>query len=120
MNEEKYNELEERVSQLAEEAIPEGTKNALLRKLEQRNRIHQEIEAMRAEGKALTLTDEEIDLLRSFRRFKLRMRKSTEMFTWQVHRPEGVQIIEETAEIILPTEHGGIYCGPGEPQQRDS
>jgi hypothetical protein len=104
MNDQKYNELEERVSLLSEEAIPEGTPNAILRKLEQRSRIHQEIEAMKAEGKALTLTDEEIEMLASFRRFKLRIRKSAETFTWLTHRPEGVQIIEDTAEIVHPNE----------------
>jgi uncharacterized protein YecA (UPF0149 family) len=104
MQEQKYNELEERVTQSAEAAIPEDMTNAMLRKLEQRNRIHQEIEAMRAEGKALTLTDEEIELLNAFRRFKLRMRKDGEVFTWQTQRPNGVQLVEETAQIVHPNE----------------
>jgi hypothetical protein len=104
MQEQKYSELEERVTSLAEAAIPDGMTNATLRKLEQRNRIHQEIEAMRAEGKALTLNDEEIELLTSFRRFKLRMRKDGETFTWQTRKPEGIQIVEETAEIVHPRE----------------
>ena len=60
--------------------------------------------AMRAEGKAFSLTDEEITMLESFRRFKLRMRKDGEVFTFQTRRPEGVQIVEETAEIIHPSE----------------
>jgi uncharacterized protein YecA (UPF0149 family) len=104
MQEQKYSELEERASLSAEAAIPEGMTNALLRKLETRDRIHQEIEAMRAEGKALTLTDEEIDLLQAFRRFKVRMHKDGEIFTWQIRRPEGVQIVEETAQIVHPRE----------------
>jgi hypothetical protein len=104
MQEEKYVELEERVSRLAEEAIPADATNAMLRKLEQRSRIYQEIEAMRAEGKALTLTDEEIELLSAFRRFKLRMRKDGETFSWQTRKPEGVQIVAETAEIVHPRE----------------
>lgn len=104
MQEQKYSELEERVSRLAEEAIPADIPSALFRKLEQRNRIHQEIEAMRAEGKALTLTEEEIELLRSFRRFKMRMRKHGEVFTWQTAKPEGIQAVEDTAKIIHPNE----------------
>jgi uncharacterized protein YecA (UPF0149 family) len=104
MQEQKYVELEERVSLQAEEAIPADMTNAMLRKLETRHRIHQEIEAMRAEGKALTLTDEEIDLLQAFRRFKLRMRKDGEIFNWQSRKPEGVQIVQETAEIVHPQE----------------
>jgi hypothetical protein len=107
MQEQKYSELEERVSRLAEEAIPADMTNAMLRKLEARHRVHQEIEAMRAEGKAITLSDEEIDLLSAFRRFKLRMRKDGEIFTWQTRRPEGVQIVEDTAEIVLPSEAVG-------------
>lgn len=104
MQEQKYNELEERTTRLTEEAIPADVPNAMLRKLEARIRIHQEIEAMRAEGKALSLTDEEIDLLTAFRRFKLRMRKDGEVFTWQSRMPEGVQIVLETANIIHPSE----------------
>ncbi len=97
MQEQKYSELEER-------AIPAGITDAM-KKLEARARVHQEIEAMRAEGKALTLTDEEIDLLGAFRRFKLRMRKDGETFTWQTRKPQGVQIVEETALIVHPNEH---------------
>lgn len=105
MQEQQYSELEERVTRLTEEAIPAGMTNAMFRNLEARNRIHQEIEAMRAEGKALSLTDEEVDLLSSFRRFKLRMRKNGETFKWQTSMPEGVQIVEETAQILHPKEH---------------
>lgn len=96
MQEQKYSELEERASQsaLADE----------IKKLEARARVHQEIEAMKAEGKALTLSDEEIEMLHAFRRFKIRMRKNGEMFTWQTRMPEGVQIVEETAEIVHPSE----------------
>lgn len=104
MQEQKYNELEERATRMTEEAIPADVPNAMLRKLEARSRIHQEIEAMRTEGKALSLTDEEIDLLTAFRRFKLRMRKDGEVFTWQSRMPEGVQIVQETANIIHPSE----------------
>lgn len=89
MQEQKYSELEER-------AIPAGIFDQV-KKLEARARIHQEIEAMRAEGKAFTLTDEEISMLESFRRFKLRMRKDGEVFKWQTRKPEGVQLVEETA-----------------------
>jgi hypothetical protein len=62
------------------------------------------VEAMRVEGEAYTLTDEEITMIESFRRFKLRMRKDGEVFSFQTRKPEGVQIVEETAEIIHPNE----------------
>ncbi len=96
MQEQKYAELEER-------AIPAGITDQI-RKMEARARIHHEIEAMRAEGKAYTLTDEEISMIESFRRFKLRMRKNGEIFTFQTAMPQGVQIVEETAQIIHPNE----------------
>jgi hypothetical protein len=96
MEEMKYRELEER-------SIPAGITD-LIKKQEARARIHAEIEQMRAEGKAYTLTTEEIQMIEAFRRFKLRMRKASEVFTFQTHRPEGVQIVQETAEVITPEE----------------
>jgi hypothetical protein len=96
MQERKYDELEDRASQVAELDA--------FKKLEARARIHEQIEAMRSEGKALTLTDEELNMLKSFRRFKLRIRKDGEVFTWQTRKPDGIQIVEETAEIVHPNE----------------
>lgn len=96
VQEPKYDELERRAS-LSSELDQ-------IRKLEARSRVHQEIEQMKAEGKALTLSEEEERLLFSFRRFKLRMRKDGEVFKWQTRRPEGVQIADETAFILDPAE----------------
>lgn len=59
---------------------------------------------MKAEGKALELSEEEEQMLKSFRRFKLRMRKNGEVFKWQTRLPEGVQIAEETGIVIHPQE----------------
>ncbi len=96
MQEMKYTELENRASLSAE--------MDQIKKLEVRSRVHREIELMKEEGKALVITEEEESMLRSFRRFKLRMRKDGEVFTWQTRRPEGVQLVDETAEIIHPSE----------------
>ena len=96
MQEQKYQELEDRASQAAELDA--------FKKLEARARVAQEIEAMKAEGKALVLSDEEIELLRSFRRFKLRMTKAAETFSWQTRRPDGIEVVSETAQIIHPQE----------------
>ena len=96
MQEMKYSELENRASHSAElDAV---------RKLETRTRVHDEIERMRASGEALTLTDEEQRILWAFRRFKLRIRKNGEVFTWQTCKPEGVQLVTDSAEVILPQE----------------
>lgn len=99
MQEQKYVELEERAS-----AVPQDREQSRIEKLIAKQRVREEIDLMRAEGKALTLTDEEMDLLQSFRRFKLRMRKDGEMFSWQTRMPEGVQLVEETAQIVHPNE----------------
>ena len=98
MQDQSYVELEERAS-----AIPEDRKQSRIEKLIAKERVRTEIDLMRTEGKALTLTDEE-DLLQSFRRFKLRMRKDAEMFSWQTRMPRGVQLVEETAQIVYPNE----------------
>lgn len=96
MQERKFDELETRAAVTAEiDAV---------RKLESRARVHREIELMKAEGKAFELTAEEEDMLRSFRRFKLRIRKDGEVFKWQTRLPEGVQIVDDTAEILSPSE----------------
>lgn len=105
MQEQKYTELEERSSESLNQREIRLIKAELydqVRKLEANSIIHQEIEQMRAEGKALTLSDEELKLLESFRRFKLRMREDVEVFTWKTRKPEGVQLVTDTAELIAP------------------
>jgi hypothetical protein len=97
MQSQKFQELEARASH-----VPESID--AIKKLEARSRVHEQIELMKAEGKAFELTSEEEDMIRSFRRFKLRMRKDGEVFTWMTRRPEGVQIVQETAEILHPSE----------------
>jgi hypothetical protein len=96
MQEPKYDELEQRAS------ITEILDD--FKKLEARDRVHGVIEEMKKEGTALVLTEEEENMLHSFRRFKLRMRKHGEVFTWQSRMPEGIQIVEETGEIVHPSE----------------
>jgi len=96
VQERKFEELEDRASAFE----PADSVKAA----EAKARVHAEIEKMKEEGKALTLSDEEIDMLKSFRRFKLRMRKNGEVFKWQTRVPEGVQIAEETGAIVHPQE----------------
>lgn len=98
MQEQKFSELETRASH--------SDSLDIIKQLEARQRVAHEIEAMKAEGKAFELSAEEEKLLLAFRRFKLRMRKDGEVFTWQTRRPDGVQIVEETAEIVHPQEAG--------------
>lgn len=77
-----------------------------IKKLEARARVHQEIEAMKAEGKAFELTDEEERMLISFRRFKVRMRKDGEVFTWQTRKPE------ESADRLRHDDEACLKLGP--------
>ena len=93
---EKYDELAQRACIAEREDI--------VRQFEARARVLDAIQAMKDEGKALELSDEEIKMIESFRRFRLRMRRDGEVFTWQTRRPDGVQIVQETAEIVHPNE----------------
>ena len=61
-------------------------------------------EAMPADGETHTLTDEEASMLEAFRRFKIRMHNDGEAFRWMARKPEGVQIVEETALLVHPSE----------------
>lgn len=96
MQERKFEELEDRAS-LSEHADS-------LKQLEARQRVAGVIEEMKAEGKALELSDEEEQMLKSFRRFKLRMRKNGEVFKWQTRLPDGIQVTETTGAIAHPQE----------------
>lgn len=105
MQEMKYDELERRAAG--------AERMDAIEKLKSHARVRDVINEMKAEGKALVLTAEEENVLWSFRRFKLRMRKDGEVFTWQTRRPSDVQIAEETALILHPNEIGGVGTGGG-------
>lgn len=96
MQDEKYSELENRAAM--SEVLDD------VRNHEAHARVRDVIAEMKREGKALVLTAEEEEMLWSFRRFKTRMRKSHENFTWATRRPDGVQIVEETSEVVHPSE----------------
>ena len=96
MQEQRYDELERRAAQPAE--------NDIIRQLEARSRVRKVIDTMIESGDALTLSAEEEEMLRAFRRFKLRMRRDGETFKWQTRRPDGIQIVDQSAEIVHPQE----------------
>ena len=96
MQEPRFNELEQRASQ--------NIFKDLTAQLEAETKVQDVLKEMKAEDKILILSSEEEDLLRSFRRFKLRMHKNGEVFTWQTVLPKGVQIAEETGVIVDPRE----------------
>lgn len=96
MQEHKFDELHIRAMQ--------AEKLDLLKQAEASARVNAEIQKMKEEGTALVLSEEEMQMLRAFRRFKLRMRKDLDVFKWNTQAPREVQIVEETAEIIHPGE----------------
>lgn len=67
-------------------------------------RVRKELDKMKESCEAMVLSSEEDSMLRQFRRFKLRMRKNGEVFTWQTRKPEGIEIVQETAMVIHPAE----------------
>jgi len=97
MQEMKYQDLETRATELAKPADD-------LQRLTAMAHVRDTIDRMRESGEALTLTDEEQRMLQSFRRFKLRMKKNGEVFKWQTAVPLGVQVVSETANIVMPEE----------------
>lgn len=72
--------------------------------LETSARVRKELKKMEDSGEALVLSSEEDSMLRQFRRFKLRMRKNGEVFTWQTRKPEGIEIVQDSALILHPSE----------------
>jgi hypothetical protein len=93
LQDQKYCELEDRASLVAE--------TDAMKKLEARARVAAEIERMKEEGKALVLSDEEERMLRSFRSFKKQCRAGS-VFKWQTRPPEGVTLTTETGLITDP------------------
>ena len=96
MNSEKYTQLENRAAETS--ALDE------IERLQARVRVNDVIQQMKAEGSAHELSAEEEAMLLSFRRFKLRMRKDGEVFTWQTRRPSDIEIVEETGLVLHPSE----------------
>lgn len=96
MNSESFEELQNRAAPMS------GLDH--VKNLEARVRVDDIIKQMKSEGKAMELSAEEESMLWAFRRFKLRMRKDGGIFSWQTRKPEGVQLVQDTAEILHPSE----------------
>lgn len=75
-----------------------------MERLEAHSRVRDVIQQMKAEGSAHELSAEEEAMLLSFRRFKLRMRKQGEVFTWQTRMPNSLELVPETGLIAHPSE----------------
>jgi hypothetical protein len=94
----------------AEKLAELATQDRSLRRELAAETVRAEMAAMEAAGKVLQLTDEEMRLLRSFRRFKAMAKKAGEVFKWQT-RPldANVLVVEggESAHITDPQDVSG-------------
>lgn len=104
MQEQKFERLKESAVESIERRSMSSAMKDAIRKLEAKAIVDETVQAMKERGEAFELTEEEEKMLVAFRRFKLRMRKDGEVFTWQSRKPEGVQIVQDTAEIVHPNE----------------
>lgn len=84
MNQNTYNELEQRSDEELKRAFSQITQK------QAESVIHRQLENLKAQDKILILTDEEERLLAAFRRFKARCRKDGMVFTWQTRREPGI------------------------------
>ncbi len=74
--------------------------HALAMKLEARRQVEQSLEAMRASGEIVELTDEEVRLVHCFRAFRSRGVKPGSVFKWQTHPDVGV-VLTEAAVVLV-------------------
>jgi Zn-dependent metalloprotease len=75
-----------------------------LAELEARARLRKQMKQMIATKEINILSEEEENMIHSFRRFKTRMRKNGQVFTWQTRMPEGVQVVDDSALVLHPNE----------------
>ena len=106
MNDTTLSQLEENSNLNLSEIFPENP-DRLTRKQLAANSVREEIAKLEEAGKILNLTNEEIRLLRSFRKFKLLTKKSGEVFKWQTSPLIDHSIItlqDEAIHILDPQE----------------
>lgn len=82
MQEHRYEDLERAASIAAERDE--------LKQAEASARVRKEIKRMLARGDAFTLSEEEEQMLLSFRKFRSEMRKQSAVFTWQTTKPDSI------------------------------
>jgi hypothetical protein len=95
MQEMKYAELEDRALVVGNDDV--------LKQLEAKALVHQEIEKMKASGEALVLTEEEMAMLASFRRYKSTLTNQGK-FKWTTKPETSVTLAPEQSLIVHPSE----------------
>jgi hypothetical protein len=99
MNVETYRETQSAATDRLTEMLPEGFNRNMRRELAAET-VRAEMAEMEAAGKVLQLTDEEIRLLRSFRRFKATIKKAGEIFKWQTRPVDSDVLVVEGGEAV--------------------
>jgi hypothetical protein len=77
-----YNDTQTLSTELLQDILPENYSRHMRRELAAET-VRAEMAKMEAAGRILQLTNEEINLLKSFRKFKTSIKKSGEVFKWQ-------------------------------------
>ncbi len=99
MNQETYNDVQDQAAGLLEKMVAE---KELALKLSARERVVEVLEEKVDTGDVLLLTDEELRMVRCFRKFKLRNSKPGVVFKWQTHPEAGiVTVAEDEAALIV-------------------
>jgi hypothetical protein len=80
-------------------------------KLSARPAMDAEMERRKKDGEVLILTDDEMAMIRSYRRFLLRVKRGGEVFRWQVAKPEGIVVAADTALVVAPNEAEEVERG---------
>lgn len=102
MNSETYQQINEVSSERLSEALQEFTPRMLRELVAEAVRV--EMAEMEAAGKILKLTDEEIRLLRSFRRFKSTATKAGVVFKWQTRPLEDDVLVVNVGDLVHITD----------------
>lgn len=109
MNAQTYEQTSALASERLTEIMPEDFNRRMRRELAAET-VRAEMAEMEAAGKVLQLTDEEIRLLRSFRRFKSTTTKAGSVFKWQTRPIEGDALVVEAGESVHITDPQDV-CG---------
>ena len=103
MNKQSYEETSALASERLMEILPEDFNRRMRRELAVET-VRAEMAQMEAAGKVLQLSDEEIRLLHSFRRFKSTTTKAGSVFKWQTRPIEDGSLVIVAGESVHITD----------------
>lgn len=78
--------------------------------------VSRHVDQMTKDGEAFRMSDEEVRMIQSFRRFRANCRKDGEVFKWQTRKPspaeQQAQLVERP--IVEPSAENGLIEDPQE------